>query len=155
MNKRLVLISTVLAITVILVSLSIPFADSYIPPTRAFFRIFSGSGNVTAQSSMGEVTFIAGTNMTITPNYNTSSITFSSTSGGIGSGDNLGNHIATQDLNMNTFNVTNTQDVSAVTITTGSQIVYRCTTAGVLPVDVLTINNALCLTSADTGLRVN
>jgi hypothetical protein len=36
----------------------------------------------------------------------------------------------------------------------GTNAVYRCTTAGTLPVGALTINAASCNASADTGLRV-
>lgn len=39
-------------------------------------------------------------------------------------------------------------------ISGGTNIVYRCTTAGTLPVGALTINSANCGASTDTGLRV-
>jgi len=150
MNKRLVLICTVLTITTILITLSIPFADSYIPPTRAFFRIFSGTGNVTAQSSMGDVTFIAGSNMTITPNYSTNEITFSSTNNGGGSGSGENNTAS----NFGTYGTGIFKDKSGVDLrflkalsansnliitSNSSNIIYNATGSGsdtTIPVDV-------------------
>lgn len=41
------------------------------------------------------------------------------------------------------------------TVHSGTNTVYRCTTAGTLPVGALTINTSNCGASADTGLRVN
>lgn len=211
MNKTDKIILCLFSISVIIMLTATPIADSYIPPTRAFFRIFSGSENVTAQSSMGNVTFIAGNNMTITPNYSTNSITFSSTggSGGNGSGENntasnfgtfgIGifkdksgfdlrflkalsansNLIITSNSSNIIFNATGTipgivtgdrfgntalADLLTELDTKGliddqttepTNIVYRCTGASVLPIGALTVNSALCLTSVDTGLRVN
>ncbi len=47
----------------------------------------------------GNINLIAGTNMTIAPNDSTNTITFSAST----SGDNLGNHIATQNLRLNGY----------------------------------------------------
>src|SRR5574338_932646 len=124
-----IILGLVAILFVLMVTFS-PTVQSYIPPTPAWFRITSGGLNVTAGNSSGIVNFIAGTNITITPDFATNSITFSSSSG-IGDtgniwdincpageffnvfsnsthpnfgcattiGDNLGNHIATQNLN--------------------------------------------------------
>jgi hypothetical protein len=45
--------------------------------------------------------------------------------------------------------------VTATTVATGTNTVYRCTTAGTLPVGALTIDTGSCTASADTGLKVN
>lgn len=57
-----------------------------IPPTPAFRVINSSSLNVTASSYNDYVEFVAGTGMTISPNFANNKITFTSTGGGGGGG---------------------------------------------------------------------
>ncbi|MDP3052754.1 MAG: LamG-like jellyroll fold domain-containing protein [bacterium] len=45
--------------------------------------------------------------------------------------------------------------VGTVSVNSGTNIIYRCTTAGTLPIGALTINSGNCGASADTGLSVN
>jgi hypothetical protein len=45
--------------------------------------------------------------------------------------------------------------LAAGTVSTGSNVVYRCTTAGALPVGALTTNSGNCTASTDTGMRTN
>src|SRR5574338_735202 len=82
-----IILGLVAILFVLMVTFS-PTVQSYIPPTPAWFRITSGGLNVTAGNSSGIVNFIAGTNITITPNYATNSITFSSSSS-IGDNGNI------------------------------------------------------------------
>lgn len=41
-----------------------------------------------------------------------------------------------------------------VSVNSGTNVVYRCTSSGTLPVGTLTINSSSCGATADTGLRV-
>lgn len=77
-----------IAVLAIIMLTTTPLADSYIPPTRAFFKIISGGANVTAQNSTASVNFIAGSGITISPNYAANSVTFTST-GGNGTSSNI------------------------------------------------------------------
>lgn len=43
---------------------------------------------------------------------------------------------------------------TTLSVATGTNVLYRCATAGALPVGALTINAASCGSTADTGLRV-
>jgi hypothetical protein len=52
------------------------------------------------------------------------------------------------------YNSMSINTVGNVLIGNGANIIYRCTTAGALPVGALTINSANCGASADTKLRV-
>ncbi len=49
----------------------------------------------------GELKLVASSNVTITPNASAHEITIAATGGGGGTGDNLGNHIATQNFRLN------------------------------------------------------
>ena len=58
-----------------------PEIESYIPPTPSFKFINTTTGNVTAVFYDDFVEFVAGSGMTISPNFATNEITFSATGG--------------------------------------------------------------------------
>ena len=68
-----------------------PLAYSYIPPTPAFKIINTTSGNVTASTYDDFVEFVAGTGITISPNYALNEITFSAPPAGLTSIHQIGN----------------------------------------------------------------
>lgn len=61
-----------------------PLADGYlsIPPSGSFKMINSTNGNVTAQLTNSFVEFVAGSGISITPNYSLNEITFTALGGG-------------------------------------------------------------------------
>jgi len=61
----------------------IPVVESAIPPTRAFSIINTTTGNITATSYVDFAEFIAGSGMTITPNFATNEITFVASGAGL------------------------------------------------------------------------
>ena len=80
--------------------------EAAIPPTPAFntVNLTGAAGNITALSYNDDLFFTAGSNVTLTffPANNT--IRFEAAgSGGGGGGDNLGDHTATQDIELNNF----------------------------------------------------
>lgn len=86
--------------------------------------------------------------------YNSTEIGFTD-QGGAGATSNsafigiYGGHPMTIDGNGNTVMPGNTS------VKSGTNVVYRCTTAGTLPVGALTVSAGNCGASSDTGLRVN
>jgi hypothetical protein len=61
----------------------------------------------------------------------------------------------TGNVGIGTITPQNTLDVNGtVDVNGGNNIVYRCVTAGTLPIGALTVNIANCGTTFDTGLRV-
>ena len=58
-----------------------PEIESYIPPTPAFKLINTTTGNITANSYSDFVEFIAGSGITISPNFATNEITFTAAGG--------------------------------------------------------------------------
>ena len=78
---------------ILLLIISVPLADAYlsIPPSGSFKMINSTSGNVTAEFTNSFVEFVAGTGITITPNYVLNEITFSAPPGGLTSIHQIGN----------------------------------------------------------------
>lgn len=79
----------------LLVLLLVPLvsADAYlsVPPTGSFKMINMTGGNVTAQFTNDFVEFVAGSGVTISPNYTLNEITFSASPGGLSSIHQIGN----------------------------------------------------------------
>lgn len=73
------------------VGLALNTADSAIPPTPAISMINTTSGNVTALQYNSFVEFIAGTGITILPNYTANEITFTATGGSGGENNTASN----------------------------------------------------------------
>ena len=73
------------------VGLALNTADSAIPPTPAFKIINTTSGNVTALQYNSFVEFVAGSGITILPNYTLNEITFTATGGGGGENNTASN----------------------------------------------------------------
>ena len=74
-----------------------PVLDAAIPPTRAFFEVIVDGVSLEADSYNSVLNITEGDNITITPTAANNTIRFD---GVAAVGDNLGNHIPTQTLNM-------------------------------------------------------
>ncbi|CAK9249593.1 unnamed protein product [Sphagnum jensenii] len=107
--------------------------------------------------------FYAGLNIGATTPYNSSSNPGFGVNASNQSGYGVGNNLFNVQINgvATTYNCTlddgsgNSSCPGNVTVHGGTNVLYRCTTAGLLPVGALTTVTSNCTASADTGLRVN
>lgn len=81
-SNLIILSAAVLVLALILVPATY-YSDAYIPPTRAFQKIWVGSNNVSANSYNSNVTFTAGNNMQIQTYFANNTLRFTSSAASI------------------------------------------------------------------------
>lgn len=140
-------------------------ADSYIPPTRAFMRIFSGGENITAASYNANLTLSTGGTLSIDMYNTNNTIRFSTTTpslafedlSNVTSGCAVGQtRIVSVSAHWDCYTLTGGGDVSgAANVGTGTGTIFRDEVAGILNLKTLKEGSGITITNNADDITIS